>query len=611
VLASYEAEPPKNFWENFPSRPFPKSVTTPVNTDCLKFELAKNSKKLTVHEKIRSKSCLSDLEKGASSFQMKKLPSCEIENNFTTKIFGKEVTDSVAHWIKQGFAAGPFTEPPCKNFRANSILAVHQNEKVRTVLNLSVPKGFSYNDNVNEAQLEKVHMSSAKKFARTLYIAGKGSKISKFDLVDAYKSVPCNLNDLNLQGFKWLNKFFVETKQIFGAKPAVPNFDKLGNTILSIVLAQTSIPRYLVHRTLDDVPIACPHGKPWGEEFVSVYLNTCKKLNVKVTSSCPKFEKAFIHSSHGKVLGILFDSKNLKWKLPDSKVNKTLVCISEILKEEIDLLKFQKLVGRLNFSGQLSPFMQGYKFNLNKMLSKLQSSENVRLDEHVRNDLTVWANFLNDNHEWYQLYGPHVSPPLACKWFVSDAAGCAESQPIKNRIGCGNIGIDHEKNIIFVNQLFWPVNVLTNVKDENGVLLCYKTSLLEFLGILLPFVLIPDQLVNQYIIVKVDNIGCYFGWLNRQLSGDALTSILIRLLHLICHKISCTVHIEHLPRMSTPEASLVDRLSRDSTTTDDDRRLLSKFKKLDVPKSLLNWMNNPTDDWSLPVKVVDEIFNKK
>jgi hypothetical protein len=28
----------------------------------------------------------------------------------------KEVTDTVAHWVKQGYAAGPFKEPPCKNF---------------------------------------------------------------------------------------------------------------------------------------------------------------------------------------------------------------------------------------------------------------------------------------------------------------------------------------------------------------------------------------------------------------------------------------------------------------------------------------------------------------
>jgi hypothetical protein len=49
------------------------------------------------------------------------------------------------------------------------------------VLNLSVPEGFSFNDNVDDGKLEKVHMSSAKKFAKTLAIARKNSKISKFD----------------------------------------------------------------------------------------------------------------------------------------------------------------------------------------------------------------------------------------------------------------------------------------------------------------------------------------------------------------------------------------------------------------------------------------------
>jgi hypothetical protein len=370
-----------------------------------------NQKNMTVHEIKRAKSCISDLLNGASSFQNKHLPSCEIENNFTTKTFGKEVTDSIAHWVKQGFAAGPFKEPPLKNFRANSILAIDQTEKVRKVLNLSVPKGFSYNDNVNEDLLEKVHMSSAKKFAKSVFYAGKFAKISKFDLVDAYKIIPCNLADLHLQGFKWMNKFFVETKQIFGAKPAVPNFDKFGNTILAIVMSQTQIPRFYVHRTLDDVPIVSPKNTNWGEEFVSKYLNTCRQLNVKVTSSCPNFEKAFTHSSFGKVLGIFFDSKNCRWRLPEKKVKKTLACIKHVLENDFTLLDFQQLMGRLNFAAQLSEFMQGFKFNLNKILADLQNKETMTLTEQAKSDLLVWANFLLENNDWYQLTPPHVFPP--------------------------------------------------------------------------------------------------------------------------------------------------------------------------------------------------------
>jgi hypothetical protein len=30
----------------------------------------------------------------------------------------------VAHWVKKGYASGPFSEPPLKRFRANAILAI-------------------------------------------------------------------------------------------------------------------------------------------------------------------------------------------------------------------------------------------------------------------------------------------------------------------------------------------------------------------------------------------------------------------------------------------------------------------------------------------------------
>ena len=71
---------------------------------------------------------------------------------------------------------------------------------------------------------------------------------------DAYKNVPCSLHDLRLQGFKWLEKCFYETAQMFGAKSAVPNYDILGHTVASLTICICNIPPELVHRHLNDVP---------------------------------------------------------------------------------------------------------------------------------------------------------------------------------------------------------------------------------------------------------------------------------------------------------------------------------------------------------------------
>ncbi len=92
------------------------------------------------------------------------------------------------------------------------------------------------------------------------------------DMADAYKNVPCPLNDLHLQGFSWLGKFFVELRQIFGATTAVANYDILGNTVLTLVKAETEVPNHFVHRQLDDVPVVVPYSKKyWCEEFVLKY----------------------------------------------------------------------------------------------------------------------------------------------------------------------------------------------------------------------------------------------------------------------------------------------------------------------------------------------------
>ena len=79
-------------------------------------------------------------------------------------------------------------------------MAIKQGHKVRPVLNVSLPKLASLNDNVNKLAVEKVKMSTAKKFSYSVIEAGKNCLITKFDMVDAYKNVPAKTSDLRLQG---------------------------------------------------------------------------------------------------------------------------------------------------------------------------------------------------------------------------------------------------------------------------------------------------------------------------------------------------------------------------------------------------------------------------
>ena len=112
--------------------------------------------------------------------------------------------------------AGPFNTPPMAGFRANPLAVVVRNGKVRPILNMSRPKGPSFNDNVDKSKLERLHMGTAKQFGFSLMRAGKEARFSKFDLQDTYKLIPAKKKDFRLQGFSWLGKWFVETSSDLG-----------------------------------------------------------------------------------------------------------------------------------------------------------------------------------------------------------------------------------------------------------------------------------------------------------------------------------------------------------------------------------------------------------
>ena len=106
----YELQfPPHNsFWETFPKRGIPASAQTPVDIDVFEGLIEQVKPKFTVHQILRAKKCISFLRSRAPAFQIKELPPIFCENVPSTAKRGQLVTDTIAVWIKKGFASGPF-----------------------------------------------------------------------------------------------------------------------------------------------------------------------------------------------------------------------------------------------------------------------------------------------------------------------------------------------------------------------------------------------------------------------------------------------------------------------------------------------------------------------
>ena len=350
------------------------------------------------------------------------------------------MTEEIANWVHKGYAAGPFDKPPTPGFRVNPILAVAQPDKIRVILNVSAPENESFNSNVDEFETETVKMASAKNFSHKLMDCGKNSNMSKQDLKAAYKQLPAKLDDLRLQGFFWLGKRFVETRQIFGAKTSVCNYDIFGETLKLLALCESIIPPTLVLRQVDDVPSLSPANTDWSEDFTQTYKSLCSDLNVTLAEDCPLFDKAFSNQVRGKVLGIMFDSTDLSWRLPEKKIRKCVTSILAVLQDsQCSLRKFQKLVGRINDVCQMCCFMKIYRQSINECLCGVMSDADpnsvISISGDAKNDLMVWAGFLLSEYKWLPIASPYSEPPLKCCEFVSDAAGLSDSADFKSRPG--------------------------------------------------------------------------------------------------------------------------------------------------------------------------------
>jgi len=184
-LLDYSKPANEDFWSNFPKRDIPDRVETPVNTKVLELLLEKSESNFTVHQIRRGKQLIKDLEEGASSFQKSNLPPTTVSNTPSAIEYGQLITDKIYSWLIDGYLCGPFNCPPFPGFRCNPLMAVVRGGKVRPVINMSAPHGFSFNDNLAWEKLEKVKMATAREFIYKVKECGKSAVMTKFDLKDA------------------------------------------------------------------------------------------------------------------------------------------------------------------------------------------------------------------------------------------------------------------------------------------------------------------------------------------------------------------------------------------------------------------------------------------
>ena len=605
-LDNYEKTPNEKFWESFPSNTDLNCFHTPVKTEILEKLIDKCKKHWTIHEKRIANKTLRDLKTGTTSkFKTSPVPCKNVTNGGSSIFFGQLITDSVASWVKKKFILGPFKNKPFEDICISPMIAQKQKSKVRPILNLSAPESKSVNDYMKKHLFRKLVMSSAKQFGQSLLKAGKNAVFSKTDIQDAYKMLPCHVNERRCFAFKWLDRYFIDISTPFGSKAAPSNFDDFAETIVNITKILSKTKKEWIHRQLDDVPVISPSGSGITEKFTKTYKKVCKELNVPLAENCKNFEKAFDETTQGTVLGIIFDSKNLTWRLPKEKFEETMELLQQFRRKKVcTLLEFQKLHGKLNDFGQMNIFCKGFKFNQNSFLRKFEVEKTLQLEipKNLRKEIDIWEKMIIDAIEGQKIPEIIRGTPFVCEKFISDAAGPKITWTLQK--GCNvNLEFDsgfasigyNENEIQFACVETWPIKILQNFPSNSAILEC--------IGLIAPFVTNPKMLVGKNVLLQVDNSTCVFAWEKRVPKNSETLAILIQTLHIFEAALPCRIFVEHVKRNSNEWATLVDKCSRKSSIREIDvKKIEGKTIKMTGP--LVEWFEDPVNDWNLPLKIV-------
>jgi hypothetical protein len=144
-------------------------------------------------------------------------------------------------------------------------------------------------------------------------------------------------------------------------------------------------------------------------------------------------------------------------------------------------------------------------------------------------------------------------------------------------------------------------------KNRKGAYFGTKSGTLEAVGLLLPFLAYPKDLVGQHIVLLVDNTSLIYGWEKRYCKNDPETSMLLRVLHVIEVYLPCKIYVKHVKRRSNTMARIVDDLSRKSSTTAETIAKVLESEKYEPKGAIEDWLKNPVLDWTLPEKIIRDI----
>ena len=600
VLKSYKVKPDQSYWENFPTnyKPLCVSLVDPIKLKALALETGFQD------NSTLDKIC-EDLTNGADIGCKGSSRTPSFSTNAPSAYeYAPHVSDAIADWLKKGFAYGPVPlEQIPATAKVNGIMTKPKpNGSVRIILNLSSPLGNCVNEGIDKDEFPTI-MSSTTKWLRALHLAGRRAKMCKIDWADAYKHVAVCTKDTDLQWFSWLGFGFKELCLIFGCVSSAGIFDRLAKVIVHIAATKSNFPINRICQHLDDCCAAAPADSQALELFDNTFSDVANRLGVKLAPREDP-EKSFGPSTHGLVLGIVYDTVQWTWALNHEKLARILNDINKFLTSEyMPQSAIWSIVGKII---HIQPLIPNGKFNMHHLLElnchSMDKVTQVKLTDGFKKQIYFWFTMIKLCSGRGKLTNPDKSlPPWAIEVYTDAAGGSM------NTIGLG-VGAVTDSWWSYVP---WSRAININKTKINGRYIGRCMSALELVGPLLALSAGFTWAKNSPIKFWVDNAASVFIYKKGYSRSCPLSTCIAVAISNVAAGLGASVEITKILRCSTPLASMADALSKANFqkfwAINNEIQLNLPLNQAWVPPSLLLWINNPTPDDLLGDRILADI----
>ena len=430
----------------------------------------------------------------------------------------------------------------------------HQVEKWRMIVDLSAPRGHSTNDGISR-ELAAIRYARIDDAVSRILQLGRGARLVKLDLKNAYRMIPIHPHDQHLLGVSWEGGTYVDRALPFGLRSAPKVFSTVADMI-AWALHRAGI-EHQIHY-LDDFLLMTAPNTADGEKALAIALQVFQDLGVPVAA----------HKTEGPAtvvifLGILVDTVSFELRLPMEKIRRMQALLkSWATKKACTRRELESLIGHLSHAA--SVVRQGRTF-LRQLFDLLHLGRTpfqfIRLNAGARADLAWWRCFLQ---KWC---GSSFLPlPEPSVHVYSDAAGS---------YGCGAVA-----KALGWFQAKWPQS--WEAMD---------ISAKELVPVVVAAALWGSRWGGQHVCFHSDNMAV----VSVLTTGTARSAPLMHLLRCFsffsayfCFSFSA----KHIPGVMNAAADALSRNHLDLFYT-----LVPQVNQFKIPACLMDLLVNTMPDW--------------